>query len=143
MSLISARTDDRPAMLSRQSDGVSALGPLVKYTIRCEQLLSSLSLFIALRSYFIASHFLSLIKFIAAQAVIASKPLLFSTANLVRTAIWAAWDSPRIKHLRKKVEMEFFTFILGGGNSIFLMMFWPGWWIMGIVILTICCSYIR
>lgn len=143
MSLISARTDDRPTLLSRQSDAVSALGPLLKYTLQCEQRLSSLSLSIAFRSYFIASYLLFVVKVIATQAAAGSKPLLFGTAQLIKTAILAAWNSPRIKQLRKKVELEFFTFILGGGNSIFLMMFWPGWWVMGTVILAICCSYVR
>lgn len=32
-----------------------------------------------------------------------------------------------IRRLRKKVAFELITFMLGAGNGIFLLIFWPGW----------------
>lgn len=29
--------------------------------------------------------------------------------------------------LRKKLWFEFMVFVLGGGNGLFLLVFWPGW----------------
>jgi len=40
---------------------------------------------------------------------------------------WSAWDSKPVRRLRKKVEFEFFVLLLGCGNTLFLMVFWPGW----------------
>lgn len=36
-----------------------------------------------------------------------------------------------LNQLRKKVFFEFMCFILGTGNGLFLLLFWPGWLILG------------
>ncbi|KAM0818244.1 hypothetical protein AB5N19_04053 [Seiridium cardinale] len=140
MSLISASIVDQTAVLGHYSGVIGALGPLLGYTLRCQQILSDITLFIVLRSYLIASHLLFLTRILATQAVIISKFLLFNTGHISSRAIRSIWDSPGTRRLRKKLELEFFTFILGGGNSVCLLMFWPGWWVLGFVTLTICCS---
>jgi hypothetical protein len=33
--------------------------------------------------------------------------------------------------MRKKLFMEFMIFVLGGGNQLILVLFWPGWVIVG------------
>lgn len=101
-------------------------------------MLSSVSLFLFLRSYFIASHLLFVSRVVALQSAIASKFVLFHTTLLTRRATWALWNSEPVKRLRKKLEFEFFTFVLGGGgNNLFLMMFWPGWWVLGFTTLMV------
>lgn len=45
---------------------------------------------------------------------------------------WAAgkgWKA--LAPLRKKLEYEFFVFVLGGGKGIILFVFWPGWIVVG------------
>jgi hypothetical protein len=46
--------------------------------------------------------------------------------------------SKRIRKLRKKLVFEFMTLILGsGGNNMCLLLFWPGWWLIAIVVMAI------
>lgn len=52
-------------------------------------------------------------------------------ANIARTA----WNSKQSRRLQKKVEFEFFVLILGCGNSFCLVVFWPGWILIGLVYL--------
>ncbi|KAI0101470.1 hypothetical protein GGR51DRAFT_330017 [Nemania sp. FL0031] len=52
-------------------------------------------------------------------------------------AIWLLWDNRHSRRFRKKMEFEFFLLILGGGHFLFLLLFWPGWIIIGAVALAI------
>lgn len=138
MNLISARTNDRPAMVSRDSEIVGALEPVLAYTIQCQQIVGNLSQTVVVQSNLLASYLLVL----ATRAIIESGIFLLNTAQTLKSATNAIWESQQVRRLRKKLELEFFTFILGGGNSIFLIFFWPGWWLLAIMILTACSSYI-
>lgn len=140
MAMIPTPTNERPALLSQHSDIIIASGSLLRTTLQCRELLSSLTFFVALRSYLIAQHFVLLSKFVAIQAAVASKSLILHTAKGSIDVAQIVWNSSGIKRLRKKLELEFFTFILGGGNSLFLMMFWPGWCFLGAMIIILCCS---
>lgn len=57
-----------------------------------------------------------------------------STAALARVAE-KAWNSRQARKLQKKVEFEFFVLILGCGNSFCLVIFWPGWILIGLAYL--------
>ncbi|KAI0022465.1 hypothetical protein F4780DRAFT_173490 [Xylariomycetidae sp. FL0641] len=70
------------------------------------------------------------------SAVQGPKALLVGSSAALRRGVWNLWESKRIRRLRKKLEFEFFTLILGsGGNSLCLMIFWPGWAIVALVVL--------
>lgn len=56
---------------------------------------------------------------------------LMSTAALGNLA-WSAWNSKPGRRLRKKLEFEFFVLILGCGNGVCLLVFWPGWILIGL-----------
>lgn len=57
-----------------------------------------------------------------------------STAAFARVASMA-WNSKPLQKLQKKVEFEFFVLILGCGNNFCLVVFWPGWILIGLVYL--------
>ncbi|KUI54525.1 hypothetical protein VM1G_10244 [Cytospora mali] len=71
----------------------------------------------------------------ALQTYLITKDLTMrSTAALARLAS-TAWNSKQSRRLQKKVEFEFFVLILGCGNSFCLVVFWPGWILIGLVYL--------
>ncbi|KOS23306.1 hypothetical protein ESCO_003666 [Escovopsis weberi] len=46
--------------------------------------------------------------------------------------------SKTVRMLRAKMVREFFVFILGCGNSVILVVFWPGWILVGAALLALC-----
>jgi hypothetical protein len=136
MNLISAPTNDRSAVLRQNSDITVSL----RHALQSQRLLSNLTLFLALRFYVAASYLLNLSKTIAPQAIMASKVAFFNTAQISKNAVSALWNSTQMRRLRKKLELEFFTFILGCGNVLCVLMFWPGWWVLALVTFVICYS---
>ncbi|KAK8052382.1 hypothetical protein PG993_003767 [Apiospora rasikravindrae] len=116
----------------------STKDPNVSVALQFQRILSVVSISVLLRTYFLASHLLLVSRFVAWQALVASRFVLIKTAVTSRVASRAAWNCKSMRRFRKKFEYEFYTFILGaGGNSLFCMVFWPGWWILGFVTLAI------
>ncbi|PFH55620.1 hypothetical protein XA68_17944 [Ophiocordyceps unilateralis] len=44
------------------------------------------------------------------------------------------WQSRAVELVRARLFYEFALFILGGGNALFLLLFWPGWVLVGFVL---------
>lgn len=72
----------------------------------------------------------------ALQIYLIAKDLAARTASVLGDVAWTAWNSGQGRRLRKKLEFEFFVLILGCGNSLCLAVFWPGWFIVGLLYLT-------
>lgn len=112
------------------SDLVRLLGPVLEIVLRFQ----SLTLFLSLRAYFVAS--VACISIIHATNVLAWNALYvaklgaFHGATLSRKATLGIWRSRNVQALRKKLFYEFAVFILGGGNLLFILIFWPGWWLV-------------
>ncbi|KAH8678648.1 hypothetical protein BGZ60DRAFT_248025 [Tricladium varicosporioides] len=83
------------------------------------------SCFLALHSYY-ASCYLALQSY-HASAVVAKR---LCVAGKFGGKI--AWK--RSEHLRNKLWFEFVVFALGGGNGMLLLVFWPGWLVIGPVV---------
>lgn len=64
------------------------------------------------------------------NVLIATKYSAFHSFNMSTQAVASAWNSKNVQRLRKKLWYEFAVFILGSGNMVFLMLFWPGWWVL-------------
>lgn len=69
------------------------------------------------------------------QTYLIAKDLTTKSAALLSETAWSAWNSSQGRRLRKKLEFEFFVLILGCGNSLCLAVFWPGWFIIGLIYL--------
>lgn len=67
----------------------------------------------------------------ALRALLAARDLALALRGLA----WAAWDSRPGRRLRKKLEFELFVLILGCGNGFCLVVFWPGWVLIGLAYL--------
>lgn len=118
----------RPAHL----EAVSLLQPTLDYALKFQRLLSAASLFIVLRTYFVAA-------FVASWTAFVSKTLAVFTFKTLRTIIrqsgWAiatVYKTKTVRRMRKRLEFEMGMLILGPGmNTMIIMVFWPGWWFIG------------
>lgn len=71
----------------------------------------------------------------ALQTFLLTKDLAVRSTTALGKMAWSAWDSKQGRRLRKKLEFEFFVLILGCGNSLCLVIFWPGWILVGLAYL--------
>ncbi|KAF3024821.1 hypothetical protein E8E14_009935 [Neopestalotiopsis sp. 37M] len=140
MNIISTSAkDESTVLLDHNSSDSNALEPIAaEYASQVLQLLINVSVAIVTQSYLIFSRLVFASLFVGQQTAMATKSVLADTTRLSQNAALAMWDSAQVRRLRKKLEMEFFTFILGCGNVLCVMMFWPGWWLMAMIVIVIC-----
>jgi hypothetical protein len=98
-----------------------------------QQLLSTTTLFVLFRSYLL-SVFLLQQSFHVSQILLIQG--LYASSVLGRNAYWVSkqgmsvfWRST--EGIRKKMFKELIIFVLGGGNQLILLVFWPGWIVVG------------
>ena len=98
-----------------------------------QRLLSTTTLFLLFRTYLLSL-------FLLHQSHHASQILLFqslyASSIACKNAYWASKQGIRLlwrstEGMRKKLFMEFMIFVLGGGNQLILVVFWPGWILVG------------
>ncbi|KAI0403792.1 hypothetical protein F4802DRAFT_278452 [Xylaria palmicola] len=131
------------ATVSHQGSWVLAtLVPGLRLAGYYQQLLGSLLLSLVLQGSLLASQVPHLCRSAATQMIQVTKSTAYNAIQLFVRAAWTLWDSPRGRRLRKKIEFEFFTLILGGGNGICLVLFWPGWGILAVtaLVISLCCA---
>ncbi|KAK7408540.1 hypothetical protein QQX98_009301 [Neonectria punicea] len=123
------------ASVNPRSDIIRLLGPALETAFRFQSLISSLSLFVCVQAWFLASvalvNVLYASKILALQASIATKAGAFHGYAMSNRAAAGIWNSRAIQKLRKKLWDEFALFILGSGNTVITVFFWPGWWVLG------------
>lgn len=101
--------------------------------------LSNTTIFLLLRAHLISMVLLR-------QGVFASQVLLirgyYASMALGRQLLWTvkkvmqvAWKP--VEKLRQKLFLEFMHFVLGGGNGLVLLVFWPGWLFLGFAFLAL------
>ncbi|KAF2962639.1 hypothetical protein GQX73_g10935 [Xylaria multiplex] len=132
-AIIAAPIND-PATLSRAGARVLAI-PVSTLRLAgfCQRFLSSALLSLLIQASLWASSLLGLGWSTSMQIRRAINIIAYRSARLSKQATWEIWDSARMRQLRKKIEFEFFTLILGaGGNNLCLVIFWPGWGILGL-----------
>jgi hypothetical protein len=98
-----------------------------------QRLVSTTTLFLFLRAYI-----LSLV--ILRQSYHISQLLLlhsyYASSSLAKNGYWASKEGMRrswkaSERLRNKLFFELVVFVLGSGNGIILIVFWPGWLVVG------------
>ena len=98
-----------------------------------QRLLSTTTLFLIFRTYLLSL-------FLLQQSYHASQILLiwslYASSILFENTYWASKQGMRVlwessEGTRKKLFMEFMIFVLGGGNQFILVVFWPGWIVIG------------
>jgi hypothetical protein len=128
------------ALLSSTSGAtiLELLSPALTYSLYFaavfQQLLSTTTLFLSMRTYVLsllllrqasyASHVLLI------QSYYASSLCLKQLCPVVKAGVEQGWTA--MEKFRNKLFFEFMVFVLGpGGNSVLLLVFWPGWFVVG------------
>lgn len=118
-----------------QSNVIAVLGPTLRYAIQLQNILSSASVVIYFHAHYIAGVALAgtwyASKVIAAHAFLASRIGAGHTLAMSRTAVSRTLSSKRWQMLRKRCFEEIASFVFGTGNPILLLVFWPGWLLVG------------
>lgn len=130
----STATDARKnyATLSRQAPRpLTTLEPVLHFADHYQQLLSKALSPISHYGSRCALGSFGLMLSLLVRTIQVIGSLLYYSIHLSRQAVWALWDGKHGRRLRKKIEFEVFTLILGGGNNLCLVLFWPGWCILG------------
>ncbi|KAH7410984.1 hypothetical protein BKA64DRAFT_370063 [Cadophora sp. MPI-SDFR-AT-0126] len=112
---------------------ISLLSPALRHSFYLastfQRLLSTTTLFLFLRTYLLSllvlqnSLYLSQVLLLKASyaSLLLARNSLALTKNMGRMG-WKATEG-----LRRKLWYEFMVFVLGGGNGLILLVFWPGW----------------
>ncbi|KAG9233097.1 hypothetical protein BJ875DRAFT_58687 [Amylocarpus encephaloides] len=129
-------TKQSPSMQPLSSISPTLTMSLYLATTLLPRLLSTTTLFLLLRVY-ILSHLILLHSYYT-LAILAIQSY-YASVVLLRQGWWlskggARWAWRGSGGLRKKLWFEFATFVLGNGNGILLIVFWPGWIVVGGVV---------
>ncbi|OAQ62164.1 hypothetical protein VFPPC_07173 [Pochonia chlamydosporia 170] len=134
-SLLTASRVEPGVSLNPHSTLISRLGPVLAFAARFQYFISTFSSFLYIHAYFVTSiafvNALYASRFLAIQAYIATKLGAFHGLSMSARALADVWDAKTTRMLRKKLFYEFAVFILGSGNSVILLLFWPGWLVVG------------
>ncbi|KAJ4257532.1 hypothetical protein NW762_008656 [Fusarium torreyae] len=133
-TLLTASKVDLSVSTHPRSDITRLIGPSLQIALRFQSLVGSISVFLCLHACFFASITFAAVlyasKIVTLKAFIAAKFSAFHGFNMSSQAAVGVWNSKNVQRLRKKLWYEFAVFILGSGNMVFLMLFWPGWWVL-------------
>lgn len=68
---------------------------------------------------------------LAWQASQALKRGVYRSLNASKKSLQTAWNSRSVKTWRRSLLYDFGFFVLGSGNALALVLFWPGWLLVG------------
>jgi len=137
MSLLAASTSNPSVGLHPSPAAISSLGPLVNAAVQCQKFLSAAVILLSVRTYLVASvigeTLLLASQLAGIRLWLVSRFIANTTLSATRRSLWALWNSKRCRRMRRKLEFEFFVLFLGpGGNTLCLLLFWPGWLVLGL-----------
>ena len=139
MMMVLTPSPDPSALLSSTSSTnvINLVSPALTHSLYFaavfQRLLSTTTLFIFLRAY-VSSLFILRQTFYASQLLLiqsyyASALLARQTYPVLKQGMRRGWKAT--EKLRKKLFFEFMVFVLGEGNGVLLVLFWPGWIVIG------------
>ncbi|KAH7354926.1 hypothetical protein BKA65DRAFT_475398 [Rhexocercosporidium sp. MPI-PUGE-AT-0058] len=112
---------------------ISLLSPALTHSFYLastfQRLLSTTTLFLFLRTYMLSLILLQNSLYVSQVLLLKAS---YTTLLLAKSSLAMAKEMGRIgwkasEGLRKKLWFEFMVFVLGGGNGLMLLVFWPGW----------------
>ncbi|KAI1765424.1 hypothetical protein GGR53DRAFT_265648 [Hypoxylon sp. FL1150] len=128
VAIIAAPTKKPQAVVNASHGMAAALAPTLVTILQFHQLFAAASFSFGIQASWLAWQILCTGRIFACQLRLA-----FGLSVGVGKAIW---KTRTVRRLRKKIVFEVVTLLLGsGGNNLFLVLFWPGWWVLGFVLL--------
>lgn len=131
VTLLTASRLEPTVALRPHSTLIVGLGKAFALSLQLHHRLLNVFLFICLQSYLISHALLAAAsytcKHLLFYAFIASAFILKHAFAMSTKAIFDIWDSKSVQNIRARIFYEFAVFILGCGNAMFLLIFWPGW----------------
>ncbi|KAJ6443242.1 mediator complex, subunit Med1 [Purpureocillium lavendulum] len=141
ISLLTVSKVEPAVSIGPHSTVVRRLSPSLILATRWQRFVATTSCSVLLHAYLTASatlaHVLHAGRFLAVWALGAAKVGALHGLLMSGKAVADAWDSQPVRSVRQKFFYEFAVFILGGGNAIILLLFWPGWLILAGAIWTL------
>ncbi|RFU76840.1 hypothetical protein TARUN_5426 [Trichoderma arundinaceum] len=135
VTLLTASWLEPTAALRPHSTVIARLGRAFAIPLQLHHRFKHISLFICLQSYFVSYALLAgtsyACKNILFYAFIAAAFIFKHGLTMSTKAIFDIWDSRSVQKARARLFYEFAVFILGCGNAMFLVLFWPGWLLLG------------
>jgi hypothetical protein len=126
------------SLLAPSSDVLAFLSPALTHSLYLafifQRLLSTTTVFVLFRAYLLSGLLLRqsfyATEILLAQSYYASRLVAQQFFLASKRSLSLAWR--KTNPLRKKLFFEFMVFVLGGGgNGIILLVFWPGWLVVG------------
>lgn len=134
MALLTASKVEPGTAISLRSEIIRLLVPTLDVILRFQTIVSSATVFICLWACYLGSLALAALllasKFAAFNAIAVAKFGALYGYKMSSRTILDLWESRAVKAIREKVWFEFAVFILGTGNIMFVLLFWPGWWVL-------------
>ncbi|KAK4666668.1 hypothetical protein QC763_302390 [Podospora pseudopauciseta] len=133
-----------PSTLSRQQSStlqrnqqssdllITTISPLVHTIHHFQQLAYHLYLNTLFALTILASASFVASKAVAYRSFLLSKILAESGVLAGRWVYAKVWNGQRSRLFRKRLEFEIFVLLFGSGNTILLLVLWPGWIVLGL-----------
>ncbi|KAI1186679.1 hypothetical protein F5B17DRAFT_431365 [Nemania serpens] len=134
-TVINGLTRNPSTVSWRRSRMLVTLVPALRLAGHYERLFASALWALLLQASLSTLGLLRLSQCASIRTLQVTRSVAYHSIRLSKRAAWAMWDSTQARRLRKKIEFEFFTLLLGVGNNFFLIILWPGWGILGLVAL--------
>ncbi|KAI1099647.1 hypothetical protein F4804DRAFT_75033 [Jackrogersella minutella] len=130
IGLIAASTKEPRAPIQQSFDVATTLfAPTLVLIVQCQHLLGAATVSLLIQAHWLSWQIFCVSRIIVSQVYVASRYFRYHTVVMLRSI----WKTGTVRLLRKKVVFEFVTLLLGGGNCLCLVLFWPGWWVLGLV----------
>ncbi|TVY62813.1 hypothetical protein LSUE1_G010255 [Lachnellula suecica] len=135
MTILAAPT--KPTNLLNNRPILTLLSPALSSSLYLatifQRLLSTTTLFLFLRAYILSLLLLRQSYYISQVLLLQS---YYASSLLAKNGYWASKEGIQkswkaTEKLRKKLFFELAVFVLGGGNGVILIVFWPGWIFVG------------
>ncbi|KAI8956546.1 hypothetical protein F5Y11DRAFT_361634 [Daldinia sp. FL1419] len=130
VAIIAAPTKESRATTNLNARIIAIFMPTLSIILQCQRITAITSTSLRVKASWLAWQLPLALRVFVDRLNLASRLIGYRVAILGR----ATWETKPIQRLRKKIMFEFFALLLGScGNSLCLLLFWPGWWLLGLI----------
>lgn len=121
---------------------ITSLSPILESALQIQRLLSAASLQLVIQAYIAVRITLTVTAWASRVFAVQAFVVLKGGAWASKKVAWWTWTSRGVVAMRNQAFRNFATWVLGSGNGLILVFFWPGWWLLagGSCAIWICCG---